>query len=127
MQELEQAMLELSNLSHVGIALLQFARGLQTTMALQKGPDGIYHLGWVGFSLPTGGDAIWLHFGADIQAYISQSSVCLKWLDLCGEGSSQMYEIIHARQMGCATHYIEAAYEQHLTTMKISPYDPSAN
>jgi hypothetical protein len=123
-QELEQEFLKLSDLNHIGMALLQFAYNLGGTKNVQKEAGGVFRLGFVAFSFPEGDKCIRLHVDLEINKI---EKMDLKWLPLHTEQGLQVCKIKHAGQLGCAARYIESGRDKYLETRQTTSFDPTTN
>ena len=115
-QELEQAFLKLPTLKHVGMALLQFAYGIQNTTNLQKTAGGVFRLDFVAFSFPEGGEVIRMYVNLEIEKINAED---MRWLPIRPDQSVQGFpvcEIKRVNQLGQAVGYIRLAYDKYLTT-----------
>jgi hypothetical protein len=123
-QELEQRFLQLPNLNHIGMALLQFVYNLGGTMSVQKVGQGVFRLAFVAFSFPEAGDRIRMDLDLNVKEV---DQMDLRWLALHTEQGLQVCEIKHAGQLGCAARYIESAQNKYLETRQTTSFDPTTN
>lgn len=126
-QELEEAFLKLPTLSHIGMALMQFAFELQRTKHLQKDYNGIFCMTFVSFSFPTGEEKIQMFVrNVDIKSETIQE-FGFRWLPLSPiDDTLAVCEISHQSQLGQAAKYIMAARNSYYGTRQI-PSDTAAS
>jgi hypothetical protein len=125
-QELEQAFLKLPTLSHVGMALMQFAFELQGTNNLQKDYTGVFCMTFASFSFPAGKETIKMFVrNVDIKSEKIQE-FGFRWLPLTIDGSLAVCEITHHGQLGQAAKYLWIAKNNYLASRQI-PSDSVAS
>ena len=124
-KSLEQTILKLPTLSHVGMALVQFVFDLRRTTDVTKDAFGVFDLGYVSLGFPAGEEKIQMYVNLDINAV---DAMDMRWLPLKQEGEGfPMCEITTAGQLGQTVRYIELAKKKYMTTRQIPSYRDSQN
>ena len=124
-KSLEQTVLKLPTLSHVGMALVEFVFALRRTTNVTKDAFGVFNLGYVSFGYPAGEEKIQMYVNLDTNAV---DTMDMRWLRLqqVGEGFP-MCEITTPGQLGQAVRYIELAKKKYMSTRQIPSYRDSQN
>ncbi len=117
-QDLERAFLNLPELKHVGMALMQFAISLfgnPQIVRTETGGFSIRHLGrgFLDFSFPEGREGIRLHVNVEAENLAGQDK---RWLPIADGCPYLMCEIKRQNQLAVAARYIEAAHAKYLGT-----------
>lgn len=117
-QDLERAFLNLPELKHVGIALLQFAISLfgnPQIVRTETGGFSIRHLGqgFLDFSFPEGREEIRMHVNVETENLEGQDK---RWLPISDGCPYPVCEIKRQNQLAVAARYIEAAHDKYLAT-----------
>jgi hypothetical protein len=126
-QELERAFLKLPTLSHIGMALMQFAFELQGTKHLQKDYAGVFCMTFVSFSFPAGEEKIKMFVrNIDVKSEKIQE-FGFRWLPLTVEEGLVVCEITHHGQLGQAAKYIWIAKNNYLASHQIPSDSATSN
>jgi hypothetical protein len=130
-QELERAFLNLRDLKHIGMALMQYAIAVSADGSVMKTEAGGFRVvrhtfGFVEFSFPEGPEKIRMHVNFDPSQIEGLDGRFLPVRDSC---PYPVCDIVRPNQLASAARYIEAAERKYLGTRftNSSGFDQTVN